>query len=385
MAKEIKKFLPCGYHDVERIETFLNDMSKEGLNIQKEGIFMNIVYFERSNERLYYHLVPRFQKTKEENAFKDEMDQKGYVYIDTIVDYYIFAHNKPFMILDCDNAYKALKKKEPGKIWSTLLSIILFISFDINNTLLLTSINIKTPIFILVCVMYLTFFIRCVFHHLYILEICKKYEMQEPREEKDWHSTKMISPIYYYTKAILVLAVGIYMFASMDTKSTQLTNIHKEEIAMNTSSNLFITLEDFETEEMKYTQDTYNSFIGGYRKYSDLLSPINYEWEETGDFSPGENNYAILYIDYHQTIHEILASELVKEYRYLNLHHDHYDYEEVSVNHEKYNFDELYVLEEGEHRVYIIRKGKDVICFDLLWRNDMHQIGYVLDKISQNN
>lgn len=372
------KFLPCASYDVEKIETFLNDMSKEGYKVQKSGILFNVVYFEKSNQRYYYHLVPKIQKDKDETAFMLLQEEKGYLYIDTIGDFYIYAYTKPFEIIVDIKHYKRLKRYVIETFLAGIFTILIFLLFEIKMTLML---------FVLYCGSFLSFMMLMIFvgwmigkinKYLIYKDLYNKYALQYKREESEWKETRRIYPVFQFTKIILIFTIVLCMFVRL--------NPDEKDLPKDISMIPFTTLSNFETGEFNYSRDT--TFLGSVKIFSDLLSPINYEWEEAGDYNPVRpttmSNYAILFADYHETIHPFIASQLVKEYTYRNLHHDHYNYVEVEIDANKYGLDDLIVLTDRHHSVYIVRLDKKVICFDLSWDSSHHQMDNVIPILKQS-
>lgn len=99
--KNIRKFPPCPYYDIERTESWLSDMSAEGWELEQEGFNLIFAHFERNEtpRRLEYRMqaapadevYPRDSIGDPKQEAVELSRELGWRYISRRDQFYIYA------------------------------------------------------------------------------------------------------------------------------------------------------------------------------------------------------------------------------------------------------------------------------------------------------
>ena len=319
------RICPCFTHDVEGIQTWLEDMAASGLVLEADGIFAGVFTFRKTTPQQHrYRLVPIKQK---KGFFSDSSDapeeeeqefsaQLGWEYLLRYGSFHIYRATDPqARPLHTDPVVQALametiKKQQRNLFISELVWLLLwfglgrFRSPSLFMTAVITGpLHLFSLLSLLIWVMVsiLVFLLR-------LTRYQKRLRAGDPLESrKDWRPS---APAVYCAKAIpgiLVVVLAITWGISLKAagESVPLTEF--------TESVPFATFEDvFPGAKLDRGLGfgDYNTVV----HYRNALAE-NYEWNENADISGSDiTQYGILRLNYHVTPAEWIAKGLADDY-----------------------------------------------------------------------
>ena len=131
--QRIRRLAPCPGYDVEKIESWLSDMAKEGWILEKDGeIFGWLAFVRDAAQTVRYRLEPKAQGV----GFGDVPDPEiqelcreyGWEYADSYGDFFIYRSTRPDareMNTDLDVQAAALKAGQKNNTFTLVLDFIL--------------------------------------------------------------------------------------------------------------------------------------------------------------------------------------------------------------------------------------------------------------------
>ena len=319
------RICPCFSHDIEGIQTWLEDLAAEGLLLEADGIFLGLYTFQKTApKKVRYRLVPVKQKKgffsdtadgpeEEEQAFSA---QCGWEYLVRCGSFYIYrATDSGARPLHTDPAVhamaiQAVKKRQWHTVISELLWLLIWFGLGRSRgpSLFITA-ALTGPMHLLctfgliawVAGSMLVFFLR-------LTRYQKRLRDGDALERRvDW---KRAAPRVLCAKLVpWILALGLLITWGISLKrSSEPLNLDQWErdVPFACAAELFPGLQPDRSASM----GDYNTVLA----YSTSLAD-NYEWNELANVTTQDGSYhCILRIKCHVTGSEFFARGIADNY-----------------------------------------------------------------------
>lgn len=337
------RICPCSAYDVEGIQTWLEDLAREGLLLEKEGFFGGIFTFLKTTpQRATYRLEP---VQKKQSFFADinypEPDiielsgQLGWDFLVRYGIFYIYRSTAPYpreLHTDLEVQNIALdtvrKRQQSTLLWTAALVCSWFFLQAYGFRYVFRN---AITVSVVYTVAYLLFILWFVLDPIRALAQLHAYRKRlcagEPLTRKsDWKHRSTLHIFYRVLPVILVLLIVSFPLATLIQTADRIP------IEEYTANPPFVTIEDMIPggiyENSGNIMGDYNTLL----QWSTALAPVNIEWDEDASVRDNIGNVCsgILHVDYHETLAPWLAEGLFRDY---------YDYE-ANRYHGK-NFEDL--------------------------------------------
>ncbi len=346
------RICPCFAHDVEGIQTWLEDMAAQGLVLEADGTFLGIFTFQKTTPKKYrYRLAPIKEKggffsdtadgpSEEEQEFSQNC---GWKYLVRYGSFYIYrATGENVRPLHTDPAVHAMaldaiRKKQRDAIISTVINFIVYTVLCNNLFSFFRSGAVIGLVFLLSILGFGGWMIGSSIAAIIRLSRYQKRlrngdHLEQQKKWKDRAFFVRCSKLFPLL-CLLALLAGWLNSLSMTDNNIPLTEYPQDPP--------FAVLKDiFPEAEIDRTADfgDYNTVI----HYHTALAE-NYEWRQAATVSTETGSYhCILRIEHHQTVGKLWAKGLFWDYFiYERLHYQGKRYEELEVP--KTGFDEVKV------------------------------------------
>ena len=317
----IRRIVPCPGYDVERIESWLQDMAKEGWQLQKEGNIFGLLAFEKAHpQATRYRLEPR----KAGSGFGDVPDleiqelcrQYGWEYADTYGDFDIYRSQDPSareMNTDLSvqaAAMQSLRRHSRTNLGLDIaLSILLFTEFTTIPFQLLAEMGLGFPLALISALVWsLSQSIR---KWLHLGRLRRQLRDNIPLDHnKPWKDNLAF---HLFSKALnLLVFVALFgLLFSSCSNSLNADGIPAEDYPGDPP---FITLEDLYPNS-RFTRE---SFLSGYNAYSTdptFFAPVSIHWQEYGTITTEDHSFlnGPLIVHYYELRSEVFATKLIRE------------------------------------------------------------------------
>lgn len=324
--KEKKKFrrsVPCPDYDVERIESWLADLGKEGIHLDKETTFRGGLLFTKGaprNDR--YRLEP---KPKKDGQYSDRPDEEarqlcaeyGWEFVGSYSQFYIYRAIRPDareMHTDLEvqaAALTILRKRESRQSAAQSVSALyMLLSF------------LKEPFRYMVtfgssfCLLELVFIFATLITSIIRVRHIRRLQRQLKQNIPLDHSKPWQDQAWFHRLARWG-GIGIYvlLLTVLFTQCAYAYSVSNQPLADFEGDPPFITIADLYPEG-EYTNGNLGSFYDNFEQYSSDLGPENIQWWEyaTVTTADGETSSGSLIVNYHETAAPWIAKGLVKEY-----------------------------------------------------------------------
>ena len=325
-SKRSYRLPPCPVYDVAGTETWLSDLARDGLLLEKDGFFAGFFSFQHgSSQNVRYRLEPDirnpgFLDSIPENPDEDALElyaRYGWEYVLKYKDFHIFRTSQPdARELNTDPQVQAmtlniLRKRSRRAAITEILYLILLLVFGFERQLLLTMIGVGTPLILLI---FLLVVWAAADQFLHFWRLHKLYrqlkEEQKLEHQKNWKSRAKLhksQKIIYLCILLLVIVLSLKLCA--------LSVSEEDHIPLSAYSGTppFITIAQIDPE------GTYKLSDWGYgntvRIWSDWIAPVNYEWDETAELTTKDGKISgSIAITYHETLSPWLAQKIAEQY-----------------------------------------------------------------------
>jgi len=321
---------PCHAYDVEGTESWLSDLAEEGLLLSKDGFFCGFAYFEKAQPQ---HMKYRLEAAQKPTGFWTEYDgwgpeeealalseEYGWEYVTNRGQFFVYRSREPgARELNTDPevqalALQAVRKRQRGNIHLIIFWGILYPLLNAKGTFLLYMIQLGT-LFSLFGIGLLLWNLGDAIAEAVHLHHLRKKLLNEGTidHKKDWRKR---ATAYHIKNAANLLLILLWFILLLVKWSDGVMEKDTVELQDYTGDSPFATLADFAGTDHRAVG--YNVFGYGnrVRQWSDLLSPVNYDWREIAEVTRADGTVLDggLYLKYHETIHPLLARQLFREY-----------------------------------------------------------------------
>ena len=361
----IHRLCPCHHYDIEGIQTWLEDMAKEGWLLEKGGYGLGTFTFNRNQPiQCRYRLEVIFEGKKsyqERLEYLEMLKDFGWTHVTDFQGFEIFRTEDPNATeISTDPVVQSLTLKKLNRAGiHRILFLVFYFSLQFFNRRLSWMYFFRSavslgPMAMIMMTAFIAMALIMALHDLWRIHLLEKKlrNGHQANNAKNWrshalaHRTFSILPYVIGICAICLWLSGLFM---------SLNGIPMES---NPIDPPFVTVADLADSNYELTEPP----LSGNNQYicwSNPLSPVNYEWREYAKFTAdGVDNNGFLVVNYHETASEWIAKGLVDDY---------YTYEFNrfqgigNLNTSDFGLDDVRVF--GRHGSYemVIRHGTIVI------------------------
>ena len=370
----VYRFVPCPQYDVSGMECWLSEMAAEGYILKQDGIFCGVAAFEKSIPRnLRYCLQAASKSTSmwadnmgEPDEEEVELSKKfGWKYVAKRSEFHIYCTDSlEARKLHTDKeaqalAMNAMKKRQKDSIFNSLFYGLVFPWLIIRGKIILSMIHAGTWMIsiILLAGLWMTF--QSIFESVKLIKLRKKVlNNQSLGSEKDW---KQRTRLYYANNIVRKSLYIVAICLLLNLFGASISNKYFVPLTEYTGEVPFKTMKDFISNgEMKLMNMQVGN-LNTVREWSDILSPVNYEWDEAGTVTSPDGTILSggLEVIYHETKDDWIAKRLVTEY--LRKAKGEREYEPLEIQMEE--LDEAVAYTTLVHYPNaILREDNKVIC-----------------------
>lgn len=340
MAEKVKKrrlMEPCPAYDVERIESWLQDMAKEGWVLDPGsdsaywlGFF---TFVKQAPQEIRYRLEP---KTERHSDFLNSPDvdavalykEYGWDFVTQFHYFYIYRTTDPnARELNTDYAVQAaalkqIKRNTVSALINQVIISVFWIPRWINEAFRML-VSFDWTVFPAFIAMLVTAVVIAIKDFLHIRKLRKQLNNNIPLDHsKPWRKhanlkrAGKIAVVLLYTYVIIALFVSCGYTMNRSYEHTPI-----EEFPGDPP---FVTCADMG----EFTKENFLSNYNAYNRYSTTFAPSIIEWKEYGKIvtSDGRTLHGSLMIDYYETRSPRIARGLAD-----NFLHEHEKYDDFQI------------------------------------------------------
>ncbi len=342
---KVLKFMPCPAYDVERMESYLSDLAKDGLFLTADGFFCGFGFFERkSPQPVRYRLAAAVRRRglfDDDGGAPSEEEleayrQCGWEYVAARGQFYIYRSGDPEALEpDTDAAVQAIaigevRKREIGNLIANLFWVVLYPLLMLSGGLLHAVLEIKTPLAALLTALIIWMLIENFRRVIHLRKLRKRLQNTEGlQHDKDWRK----GALSYRAGQIISTALDILCAVLLIiTLSRSISDQGEIPLAEYQGEVPFATLADISQSESYVHENLLES--DNVTVDSDPLAPVMIHWHETGRWTDenGDAHSGGLVVDYYETISPALAKELAKEFVQSGRHERHYKEYDIRID-----------------------------------------------------
>ena len=330
MAEETKRVYrlpPCPGYDVEGTESWLSDLSAEGLFLTEDGFFCGLGSFERRTpRRMRYRLeaAPKQIGTFSANGYQPDADAValseafGWEYVTDRDQFFIYRTADPnARELNTDPQVQALalaavSRRERSSGLATLVWLLIYPLASIRGNLLLPMLDGGTWYILFSFAMLTWMLARSLTRSLHLRRLRRRLQQQGQLDHRrPWRPRAL--------RHRAVSAVSLLLCLLWIVLSLQL-------FARRTSDEGYTALQDFPGDPPfatmadlapggSYIQQSMGSYTNRVRCWSDPLAPRAIRWTESTDITLPDGRVLSggYYVDYYETRWIWVAREAVRE------------------------------------------------------------------------
>lgn len=379
MTGEVKKSLPTYLTDVEVIESWLNDMAKKGLILNK--ISNKATFYKRSPRNVQYRLVPLCKREKSPDIEVLEYYREcGWVYVTTASGlFHIYISN-------CENpreihsdpivesyGYKFLLKRCTLESLFALAMVLItifyvFRDYIISGTPILKLINdgIYSQTFLLFSVAIIVF--RCIINVVNLKRILLNLRDGNVEIPKRKYRTHMkLNKVFNFIISSFIFVLFISTFFCEYSSWIMGIKDYGKELPV-------IAMSEIEKDKI-YTYGYLNENTISFKKT--FLAPCQYSFKEKGLIRKDDINKTDLYVpevdvNYYELRVKFFAEPLVEEYKN-SIDNKNLNFQVKKVSLE--DFEKAYILanEKGE-QYFIGCKNRKVVFINYKGKENLEKI-----------
>lgn len=398
MAQYVYRRPPYHYYDMEGIESWLEDLLRDGLWLDKDGFVFGMMQFRPGTPRkLKYRLEPIEKHTflylgqpnPPSKKALELYEEFGWEYLGTFYDFYIYRSlDENAVELNTDPALQAQALRHVRRRSGYFLAFgialsLIALTILISTSPLLNIINYGWQRTAWLLVFITAIPIYYLVPYLHTVRLQKKLERGETlARNKNWRKGRFLRRLF------IALPFLLHITVTLVNHSDNAVYQNFVDPAEYSAPLPFVTLADIGEDR------TYEDYGEPQLSiWSSVVAPTNIYWEQNGSLTnPEEEWIGDLEIYYHEAANEWLAKELVREYadkqaRYSKqLDAPGLAYTNENYRPEDYGFDELLVYDSLYDTILIIRKGNRVTkasCGLHTWGEKQPLFEFWLDKMAE--
>ena len=327
--KLVHRLIPCPQYDVSGMECWLSDMAKQGLLLQKDGFFAGVATFEKvSPQRVKYRLQPAQKSTSmwaDNNGDPDEevvelSKEYGWEYVAKRGEFHIYRtfdldarefHTDPEVQA---LAMNAMRKRQRDNLFSSIFFGLFYPWLIFKGKMMLSIVHVGTIPMVLIMIACLWMSIHSIIGAIKLMKLRKKVmEGEETGSGSDWRKGTWIYHANNIIRRCVYIAAILLFLKLMGDQMIYEAYIPLDEY---TKDMPFATMEDFLPGGERKLMNMKVGNMNTVREWSDLLSPVNFEWDEVGEVTHPDGRVLSggLEVIYHETKAPWIAKRLAREY-----------------------------------------------------------------------
>ena len=327
--KLVHRLIPCPQYDVSGMECWLADMAKQGFLLQKDGFFAGVATFEKTTpQTIIYQLQPAEKYTSMLSDNGGDPDEEaielsreyGWEYVAKRGEFYIYRTSDPnARAFHTDPevqalAMNAMRKRQRENLFSAIFWGLLNPWLLFRGKIMLAVVHLGTIPMALIIIALWWKIIHSVVEAAKLIRLRKKVlNGEETGSGSNWkkgagryHANNIIRRCFY------LAAILLFCKTVGDQK------IYEKYIPLTeyTKDMPFATMEDFLPDGKMELMNMKVGNLNTVREWSDLLSPVNFEWDEAGEVTDPDGRILSggLEVIYHETKAPWIAKGLAREY-----------------------------------------------------------------------
>lgn len=381
MSEEIRyayRPAPCPAYDVEGTESWLSDLSAEGLFLSADGFFCGIGIFERREpRRLIYRLEAAERPAgvmggdaPPDDEIVDISASMGWQYVSRRGNFCIYAAESPAVREpNTDPAVQAmalaqLSRRVRGTVIDIMVELLiwcfLFPFFRGGGQILIAAINMGTWFWLWGHLLLAWFIIDSCRRGFFLRRLRKRLLANGYLDHaKDWRKNALR---HYLLRFAKILAVAAWIIVLLVRLNHGILGTHEISIDEYEADPPFATMIDLAPDGDYTRQSIFGDMGNSVRVWSDWLSPVNYAWDEVAYIRDGDTTILSggLYIDYHETAAPWIAHILAKEYHRTERWDLHGDYALLEIDPPDADYAAAF-LDSIHMPTVVLQKGKYII------------------------
>ncbi len=329
-VKRIRRLAPCPAYDVEKIESWLTDMAKEGWILEKEGEIFGWLSFVQDAPRSVAYRLETKEPSKgfgdvPDQDFRELCGEYGWEYVDSYGNFFIYRSTRAdFREMNTDLQVQAAAMKAGRRQSMITVFLDVFLLNYFFRQLLqmpchsLVLLGMGYHMMYLLALVWVSVDSFLQWHHLRKLQRQLKANISL-NHRKPWRKGAVF---HIFSKFAYVLVIFLF-FGALFGSCSRSMDLDRIATADYPGDPPFITAGDILPEGSFETQ----SFLQGYNSYrveSTFFAPTVMEWKEYGEITlPDGTTYSgVLNVTYYETRYTWLAEGLMDElYRYAGKQH----------------------------------------------------------------
>ena len=389
--KLVHRLIPCPQYDVSGMECWLSDMAKQGYLLQKDGLFVGIATFEKTTPRnIIYRLQPAEKSTSmwaDNNGDPDEEAVElsrayGWEYVAKRGEFHIYCTTDPAtreFHTDPEVqalAMNAMRKRQRDNIFSGIFWGLFYPWLLFRGKIMLAVIHVGTIPMLLFMTACLWMSLHSIVGAVKLIKLRKKIlNGEETGSGSNW---KQGAGRYHANNIIrrCVYLVAIFMFLKVMEKQI----IYEEYIPLTeyTKDMPFATMEDFLPGGERKLMNMQVGNMNTVREWSDLLSSVNFEWDEAGEVvhSDGRVLSGGLEVIYHETKAPWIAKRMTKEYLLKGKESKEFELLELELE----DLDQVIAFDSTLHFPSIILREGNEILYARFYTNGSDTVQFELEE-----
>lgn len=329
-VKTIRRLIPCPVYDVSGTECWLEEMAREGWMLQEDGFFCGVATFEQAEAgSVQYRLAAAEKSTSmwaENNGDPDEEELElneafGWKYVAKRGEFYVYRCCDPEgRELHTDKevqalAMNAMKSRQWDNLFRCFAWGIVYPYVTLHGNFMLAMVGIGTiPVGMMILAVLFLAGVPIV-NAVKLMRLRKKVS-----EGKTIGSGNGWRKGIWKHCAVNVLRMCAVVYAVVFLLTVWGNELMREDytsLAEYTGEVPFRTMEELLPFGEIDLSDWHTRNMNEVREWTDILSPVNIEWNEHGsvDSANGLHLYGSLDVMYHETRGEWIAKRLVREYK----------------------------------------------------------------------
>ena len=326
----VYRLSPCPSYDVEGMESWLTDMAKDGLVLDKDGFFAGVATFKQSNPQYLKYRLEAAQKStsmwaddggEPDREAVELSDKYGWEYIAKRGDFYIYRSSEPgARELNTDPEVQAIalntvRKRQYGAVFRTFLWLIIYPLIKLRGDLLITMIHVRTWFFLLGAFLLLWLFADSLAEVIHLGKLRKRLRIEGILDHsKDWKDHM----IWHYAKnGLKIVLIIVWLCILLSNWSASVLDEDTTQLADYQGDPPFATMADLAGDgEYSYTMTMFGHEFNTVSEWADWLAPYSADWSENAQIKRTDGSVLDggLYVDYHETINPWIAKRLALEY-----------------------------------------------------------------------
>lgn len=319
---------PCPAYDVEGLESWLGDLARGGLLLEKGGSFAGVMTFEKGKP---VNAVYRLEAVQKQGTIWNDTDSPdeeamalnqefGWEFVTRHGDFYIYRSFDPRpREMNTDPqvqalALNAVKKRQRSQLIQAAVYIFIWVILKIWAYPLLVTISIGTPLALFLGGYLVYILVKRGLAIIHLGKLQKQLTRSGTLDhKKDWRAQER----RHYGSLTIRFAAGLAVVCSVFYIFVQSVAPDNEiKIQDFRGDPPFVTIEDlFPDGQYEKGSDFYNH-VNTIRQWSDVLAPENYAWLEFASVTSadGITYTGTLDISYHETVSPAVARALADNY-----------------------------------------------------------------------